>query len=182
MADNNNAFAFTAIGFLAGAILANPARKMALQGAEAVMSKDWYDALLKEHRLVQKKLKMALDTDDNETAKRATLINAIDHALTKHSLQEEKVIYPALHRIDTATAQHMMKDHGEIKTLLSELQFDIPKSSPLWRERLRALKAELDEHMQEEENDIFLGLRHSITRDENRTLTKHMHMQGAAIA
>ena len=76
------------LGFAAGALLANPARKLAMQGAEAIGTRDWVDALTLEHRAVSKIFDALLQTSEEQTGKRRSGLAAIDHALTKHSLQE----------------------------------------------------------------------------------------------
>jgi hemerythrin superfamily protein len=171
-----------AVGFVAGALLANPARKLAMQGAEAMMTRDWLDALTKEHRAVQKSMEQLLQTTEKDTMRRGLIIASIDHALTKHALQEEKVIYPALRRVDEERAQRLFADHADVKSLISELQFEIPKDSPAWIERARKLQNELNEHIQEEETDILLSFKNRLTEQENAELTKNMHMQGFMVA
>jgi hemerythrin superfamily protein len=176
-------FAISAgLGFAAGAILANPARKLALQGAEALGTKDWLDALTLEHRAVSKMFDALLETNEEQTGKRKAGLAAIDHALTKHSLQEELVIYPALRRVDEDQAQSLFQDHFEVKTFLSQLSFDIKPSDPAWLTRLREFKQTLDEHIREEENEIFPSFRGRMSEEENLLLTRHMHMQGLKVA
>ncbi|HYD87327.1 MAG TPA: hemerythrin domain-containing protein [Vitreimonas sp.] len=169
------------LGFAAGALLANPARKLAMQGAEALTSRDWVDALTMEHRAVAKIFDTLLETDESEPGKRKSGLHAIDHALTKHALQEELAIYPALRRIDEQQAQHLFADHVEVKTFLSELQFDIEPNSPAWIVRLREFKEAIDQHIREEENEIFPAFRDRMSEEENLLLTKHMHMQGMKV-
>ena len=169
------------LGFAAGALLANPARKLAMQGAEAIGTRDWVDALTLEHRAVSKIFDALLQTSDEQTGKRRSGLAAIDHALTKHSLQEELVIYPALRRVDEDQAQSLFHDHVEVKTFLSELSFDIKPSDPAWLTRLREFKQTLDKHIREEENEVFPSFRARMTEEENLLLTKHMHMQGLKV-
>jgi len=169
------------LGFAAGALLANPARKLAMQGAEALITRDWVEALTLEHRAVQKIFDTLLQTTEADAGKRKAMLASIDHALTKHSLQEELVIYPALRRIDEEQAQHLYHDHFEVKTFLSELQFDIEANSPAWIVRLREFKSTLDEHIREEEEDIFPSFRARMSDAENAQLTKHMHLQGVKV-
>jgi hemerythrin superfamily protein len=169
------------LGFAAGALLANPARKLAMQGAEAIGTRDWVDALTLEHRAVSKVFDALLQTSDDQTGKRKSGLAAIDHALTKHSLQEELVIYPALRRVDEDQAQSLFHDHVEVKTFLSELSFDIKPSDPAWLARLREFKQTLDKHIREEENEVFPSFRAQMSEEENVLLTKHMHMQGLKV-
>lgn len=169
------------LGFAAGALLANPVRKLAMQGAEALATRDWVEALTLEHRAVAKMFDMLLQTSESDVGKRKSGLLAMDHALTKHSLQEELVIYPAIRRVDEDQAQHLYHDHFEVKTYLSQLQFDIEPSSPQWIVRLREFKAAIDEHIREEENDIFPSFRDRMSAEQNALLTKHMHMQGVKV-
>jgi hemerythrin superfamily protein len=171
-----------ALGVAAGAFLAGPARKLAMQGAEAVASKYWLDALTKEHRMVQKAFDKLFETTERDVAKRKAIIMGIDHALTKHTMQEEKVIYPALKRVDAAQARHLFEGHADVNTMISELQFNIDHASPMWLQRARELRAELDKHMREEEDEIFPAFRERMSEEENVTLTRNMHWTGMKVA
>jgi len=111
------------LGLAAGALLANPARKLAMQSAEAFTTRDWVEALTLEHRAVSKVFDTLLQTTERQTGKRKSGLAAIDHALTKHAFQEETVIYPALRRVDEDQAQQLFHEHFEVKTFLSELTF-----------------------------------------------------------
>jgi hemerythrin superfamily protein len=169
------------LGFAAGALLANPARKLALQGAEAMSTRDWVDALTLEHRAVSKVFDTLLQTSETDVGKRKAGLAAIDHALTRHMLQEELVIYPALRRVDEDRAQSLVHDHFEVKTFLSELAFDIKPGDPAWFTRLREFKQTIDEHIREEETEIFPSFRARMSDEENVLLTRHMHMQGVKV-
>lgn len=169
------------LGFAAGALLANPARKLALQGAEAIATRDWVEALTLEHRAVQKTLEALLQTTEKDTGKRKAGLAAIDYALTKHALQEETVIYPALRRHDEELAQSLFSDHFEVKTFIAELTFEISPDDPKWRSRLRAFKQTLDQHMREEEEEIFPAFRARLSEEDNARLTKRMHMKGVKV-
>src|SRR5690606_31685734 len=99
------------LGFAAGALLANPARKLAMEGAEALATRDWVEALTLEHRAVQKIFEALLQTSERDVGRRKAGLAAIDHALTKHAMQEETVIYPAVRRVDEDAAQRLFSDH-----------------------------------------------------------------------
>jgi hemerythrin superfamily protein len=169
------------LGFAAGALLANPARKLAMQGAEAIGTKDWVEALTLEHRAVSKIFDALLQTSEKDVGKRKAGLLAIDHALTRHAMEEEMVIYPALRRVDEDQAQHLFSDHFEVKTYLSELTFDIKASDPAWLIRFDEFKQTFDQHIREEEDDIFPAFRARLSPEENAQLTKHMHMQGMKV-
>ena len=82
-----------AMGFLAG-LAANPARKLAVQGAEAT-SGDWVHELTAEHRAVEKALDALLGAGERETARRQGLLMKISYLLNKHAIEEEQV-FPQL--------------------------------------------------------------------------------------
>ncbi len=169
------------LGFAAGALLANPARKLAMQGVEAIGTRDWADALTLEHQAMLKIFDTLLQTGEKEAGKRKSGLAAIDHALTKHAMQEEMVIYPALRRVNEAQAQHLFSDHFEVKTFLSELTFDIKPSEPAWLVRLREFRETIEHHMREEEDDIFPAFRAQISDEQNAELTRRMHLQGVKV-
>lgn len=171
-----------ALGFAAGALLANPARKLAMQGAEALTSRDWADALAHEHGLVRKMFDTLLSTSERDAGKRKSVLMHIDQALTKHALQEEKVIYPALRRVDEQQARHLFEDHAELKSIISDLMFEIDAKNPAWIARARELRDIIERHMREEENEIFPMFRDRMSEEENAQLTRHMHMQGAMVS
>jgi hemerythrin superfamily protein len=169
------------LGFAAGALLANPARKLAMQGAEAMATRDWVEALTLEHRAVAKIFDALLETTEKDAGKRKSALAAIDHALTRHAMEEEMVIYPALRRVDEDQAQHLFADHFEVKTFLSELTFDIKTSDPAWLIKLDEFKQTFDQHVREEEDDIFPAFRARMSEEENAQLTRRMHLQGAKV-
>lgn len=170
------------LGFAAGALLANPARKLAMQGAEALGTRDWAEALALEHQAVLKIFDGLQETTEKDAGKRKSGLAAIDHALTKHAMQEEMVIYPALRRVNEEQARHLFSDHFEVKTFLSELTFDIKPGEPAWLARLREFRETLEQHMREEEDDIFPRFRARMSEEENAQLTRRMHMQGVKVA
>ncbi len=169
------------LGFAAGALLANPARKLAMQGAEAMATRDWVEALTLEHEAVKKIIDSLLETTEKDVGKRKSGLAAIDHALTKHAMQEEMVIYPALRRVNEEQAQHLFSDHFEVKTFISALTFDIKPNQPAWLTQLREFRQTLDQHMREEEDEIFPSFRASMSEEENTELTRRMHMQGVKV-
>jgi hemerythrin superfamily protein len=171
-----------ALGFAAGALLANPARKLAMQGAEALMSRDWVEALTHEHQLVRKMFDTLQETAERDAGKRKSLLMHIDQALTKHALEEEKVIYPALRRVDEQQARHLFEDHAELKSIISDLMFNLDAKNPSWIVRVRELREIIERHMREEEDEIFPMFRERLSEEDNANLTRNMHLQGAIVS
>jgi hemerythrin superfamily protein len=168
-----------AMGFLAGLAL-TPARKAAVQGME-MLEGDWYEVLKAEHQAVEALFELVLATDERQTTRRQMLLTKIAYSLNKHAIQEENVVYPALRKIDEEAAKHLISDHGEIKTMLNDLQYVIEKDDPRWLETMRKLSMEVISHAREEEDEIFPRLRGQ-SQEENDAITRRMHWEGMKVA
>ena len=168
-----------AIGFIAG-LAFSPARKAALQGVEALAG-DWYEVLKAEHEAVEALFELLLATSERQVARRQMLLTKIAYQLNKHAIQEENVVYPALHKIDSDAAHRLVADHGEIKTMLSDLQYVIDKSDPAWLETARRLSETVISHAREEEDEIFPKLR-DLSPEDNDAITRRMHWEGIKVA
>jgi hemerythrin superfamily protein len=169
-----------AIGLVAGLAIPH-ARKAVMQGP-SMLAGDWVDALKAEHKLVQKAFEALLQTTDAEMARREMLLTKIAYALTKHAIEEENVIYPALAENGfSEQAQHLVADHGEVKTFIYDLR-RISSTDPQWLGQARELWTRLQAHMREEEDEIFPTFRASLPADENARLTKMMNWEGFKVA
>ncbi len=171
-----------ALGFIAGAIAISPARKLALQGTEALIGGDWFDTLKAEHTVVETLFDLLFQTDETETKKRQGLLTKIAYNLNKHAVQEENVVYPALRKIDEKDAKHLVSDHADIKSTLAALQYEVPKDTSQWLSLAKQLWSMLEEHMREEENDIFPRMKKRLTEEQNSALTRRLHWEGIKVA
>src|SRR3546814_4840987 len=128
-----------ALGFLTG-IFANMGRKAAMQAMEGIGG-DWVDVLKTEHKAVRRIFDRIEATRTDQTTMRATLLLQLKHAIAKHALQEENVIYPALHQSGKRDeAEMMVQEHGEVKTCLFELT-EMAKDDPAWMSRVEIGRA-----------------------------------------
>ena len=168
-----------AIGFIAG-LAFSPARKAALQGVEALAG-DWYDVLKAEHEAVEVLFELLLATSERQVARRQMLLTKIAYNLNKHAIQEENVVYPALHKVDADAAHRLVADHGEIKSMLSDLQYVIDKTDPAWLATARKLSDAVIAHAREEEDEIFPRLR-DLSPEDNDAITRRMHWEGIKVA
>ena len=169
-----------ALGLFAG--LALPAaRKAVMQGPSAAAG-DWMEALKAEHRVVEKAFQSLLQTTTDEMAKREMLLSKIAYALTKHAIEEENVVYPALaehgHRDQ---AHHSIEEHGQVKTFIFDLR-RMPSGDPAWINRALAFWTALQKHVREEEDEIFPAFRERLSREESAKLTRMMNWEGFKVA
>jgi hemerythrin superfamily protein len=121
-------------------------------------------------------------TADDQTMMRSHLLAKLKYALTKHALEEENVVYPALRQAnDTDEADDLTSDHGYVKTYLYELE-TLPNDDPQWIARVRDFRTMIEEHMREEENEIFPRLRGRLSEEQNAKLTAMMNKEGFKFA
>lgn len=165
-----------AVGFVAGLALPH-ARKAMMQGP-SVAAGDWMAALKAEHRLVEKAFEAALQTTEGDVVKREMLLTKIAYLLTKHAVEEENVIYPALAEHGHADeAREFVEDHRKTKAFIYELR-TIPTDDVRWRSTLQGFFTELQTHIREEEDEIFPRFEQELSREQNARITRMMNWEG----
>lgn len=177
------------IGVLAGTaaagaalgVLAMLGRKAAMQ-APTALAGNWDDALKAEHQATLKLFDALEATGEGATAKRNMLLSQLKHALMRHAIEEENVVYPALRdagQPDAADA--LTKEHGYVKQYLYDLG-NMPSSSPEWIAKVREFRADLESHIAEEETHLFPVLRAQLSEEKNKALTLSMNKEGFKVA
>ena len=105
-----------AVAGAAVGLAANAGRKLFVQMTSGVAG-DWADALTAEHRLTLATFDKIEATSDSQTSARSALLAKLKYMLTKHALQEENVVYPALRQANqTHDADALNSEHGYVKT------------------------------------------------------------------
>ena len=170
-----------AVAGAAVGIAANMGRKLFVQFA-STGGASWDEALATEHRLTLLTFDKIEATDDGQTTLRSQLLAKLKYQLTKHALEEENVIYPALRQANSAhDADALEGEHGYVKTYLYELE-TMPNDSPEWLARVRDFRAMIEEHMRMEENEVFPALRRIMTDEQSSRLTSMMNKEGFKFA
>lgn len=162
-------------------LAANLGRKAVVQAMSGATG-DWFDTLKTEHDMALKIIDKIEATRDDQTTQRTMLLTKLKNALLKHAIEEEDVVYPALR--DAASkdqADHLNHDHGYIKTYLYEL-LNIPKDSPEWMAKIRELRSLVEEHVREEEEEIFPPFRARMSKEQNDKLTALVNKEGFSYA
>ena len=152
-------------------------RKTAVQ-APTILAGDWPQALAMEHKAVLKIFDTIEKTQTRAVARRTMLLTQLKHAIAKHAIEEENVIYPALRDAGRRDgAEELIREHGDVKHYLYDLE-NMPKNSPDFLETLRAFRREIEEHIVDEENRQFPALFASLSEEQNRKLTRAMNREG----
>lgn len=182
--DSSNGLAALAGAATAGiaiGMLAMIGRKAVVQ-APTLLAGDWDAALAAEHKAVLALFDALEATDDRSSGKRTILLTQMKHALAKHALQEENVIYPALREAgEVAGADELNAEHGYVKQYLYELE-NMPNDSPAFLATLRKFRSDIEDHMREEEDELFPRLKSRLSDEKNKHLTFAMNKEGFKLA
>jgi hemerythrin superfamily protein len=169
-----------AVGLIAG-LAATAGRKAVTQAAEA-MTGDWFDALRAEHLLVMEMFDDLDATTPDEGPKRKRIAARIKAAIDKHAFEEENVVYPAIKLGESdELAKKLVLEHAEVKTLLYELDSIEPDSMGFMK-TVQALRRAIEEHIREEEDEIFPRLRERLSPEADAKLTALLHRAGVKLA
>jgi hemerythrin superfamily protein len=175
------AIAGAALGGAALAIAANLGRKFASQAFSASQG-NWADGLALEHDSMLAIFDKMLTTDPSQTMQRRMLLMKLGHALDKHAYAEEHVVYPALREAnDTADAEELETEHGEVKEFLYRLQH-MDLDAPNWLETIREFRSAVEAHAQMEEDQVFPRLRSEIDDELDARITKEVNKAGFLMA
>lgn len=170
-----------ALGGAALGILAMIGRKVAVQ-APTALAGDWDQALAAEHQATLALFDALEATEDHNTTKRSILLTQLKHALAKHALEEENVIYPALREAgEVAGADELNAEHGYVKQYLYDLA-NMAKDDPAFLATVRKFRTDIEAHMREEEDELFPRLKQALDEARNKQLTRTMNMEGFKLA
>ncbi len=170
-----------AVAGAAVGIAANMGRKLFVQMA-STGGAGWDEALATEHRMTLMTFDKIEATDDSQAGTRSTLLAKLKYQLTKHAIEEENVIYPALRQANSAhDADALESEHGYVKTYLYELE-TMPNDNPEWLARVRDFRAMIEEHMRMEEEEVFPALRRTMSEEQSSRLTAMMNKEGYKFA
>lgn len=157
------------------------ARKLWVQAPTAVAG-DWVDGLAGEHAAVRNFLGLLARTERGETKQRRYLLHKIKTALTRHAIQEENLIYPALREAgEEEAAADLTLEHADVKHYLYRLDLLVGQDRAFLDE-LEAFRADIFRHMEEEERVLFPLLRERLGEERSAQLGLKMNLQGAQFA
>lgn len=170
-----------AVGGVALGVAAMIGRKFVVQ-APTALAGDWDEALAAEHKATLVLFDALQATNDHDTSKRSILLTQLKHALGKHALEEENAIYPALREAgEIAGADELNAEHGYVKQYLYELD-NMQNDSPAFLETVAKFRADIEDHMREEEEVLFPRLKAQLSEEKNTQLTKAMNKEGFKLA
>lgn len=115
-----------------------------------------FDLLEKDHDEAKAIIEKIEGTSDRAVKTREQAFAKLSHALEMHMQFEEKVVYPALRKMPQFKDQisEAVEEHSGAKKILKKLQ-RMDAGDEEWMSLLEELKADLEHHIEEEENELF---------------------------
>jgi hemerythrin superfamily protein len=120
--------------------------------------------LIKEdHTKVKKLFRDFEKTVASDIQEAAAISQQILAELTLHTELEEQIIYPLLQEQDQAIFYEAQEEHHVAKVLIDELQ-QLEAEDPSWQAKMMVLRENVQQHIQEEESEMFDKLRELSSR------------------
>ena len=166
-----------ALGGAAIGFAANYGRKALMQGIKAAAG-DWDEILTAEHDATLALFDKMLATDATQTFRRRMLLTKLCYSIDKHAYEEEMVVYPALREAnETADADHLEHEHGQVKTFIYELG-QMAADAPNWLEKVREFRDLISRHAHMEEEQVFPRFKDELTEEQNARITSMVNRDG----
>jgi hemerythrin superfamily protein len=133
------------------------------------------ELLKNDHQKVSGFLEKLDQTTERAVKTRDETFAKLKEELEAHSHAEEEIFYPALrseskpHDITLAAYEQ----HHVVKILLNELS-DIPVDSEQWTAKFSVLKNSVEEHVKEEEGELFKAARAALSKEQLEELGTRM--------
>ena len=136
-------------------------------------SADALEVLTSDHREVEQ-LFSQLEAASPDSNVAQDIANKIVRELSVHAVVEEQVLYPAARReIEDGDVDHAIEEHQEVKELLAKVDGKSPADEEI-RRTFEEIKSNVEEHVQEEENEMFPKLRDKLGQEELQRLGEQL--------
>lgn len=138
-------------------------------------------ALLKaDHKTVKALFKEAEGLSDRAKTQLKKLGDQICKELTVHAKIEEQIFYPAVkeatgrnHKEERDMVLEAVEEHALVKHVIADLEA-IDASDETYKPKLKVLTEIVEDHVKEEERELFPGVREMIDEDELLDLGRRM--------
>lgn len=120
--------------------------------------------LMEDHRRVEDLI--ARFESLHERAAKVKIVQELSQELNLHAQEEETIFYPAFRSAakDEGMVQHALEEHQEVKDLLNSLTDEL--SDQELTSKIMELKQLLQDHVQEEEEEMFPKAREALGDSE----------------
>jgi hemerythrin superfamily protein len=134
--------------------------------------------LKKDHRVVSGLILTLQMTPGMNTSFRKTLLEQIRSSVMRHTQAEEEILYPAIRNIIFLGGQpnvdQAYREHQQVKDLLNDLRTMDPNSDA-FDAKFAEFKAKIEDHVDEEENQMFPMLMKRMSAEHQEELGEEIH-------
>lgn len=107
---------------------------------------------------------------DEARARRKAVTEQVTIELVRHSVAEEVLVYPKVHKqVSAEEVEHARKEHAEAEETLHRLE-KLDADDPAFDDELETLMGEIRHHIEDEEGEMFAHMRQVIDQAELRSL------------
>jgi hemerythrin superfamily protein len=126
------------------------------------------EILIMDHRKVDT---LFMEIENSKDAnKRAEFFGQLYKDLTVHSKAEEEAVYPKVRSFFSDT-QELYDEQAELRQLLDQIKAGSPNDAQ-FMEQVKQAKKMVQDHVREEENDMFSALRQNMSESQMQQMTK----------
>lgn len=145
-----------------------------------VKERNIFAVLEKDHREVTDLLEK-ISKRAAEGKRIDTMVDKVHRELESHSLAEEEILYPKLanHRHTQDEADQAMEEHEKIRLYLQKLE-GVSSVNGEFRQAFEDLRHEVENHVEEEEGEIFPKMRTIFSELELVTLAEEFELAKAS--
>jgi hemerythrin superfamily protein len=136
---------------------------------------DLWQFISNDHENVAELMRRTLDTGADDASSRDKLFQQVRQALELHARTEEEVFYPVLRQYDATSdmVDDAIEEHQEIKDLLEALSSG-DKNGEAWTDQFKDLQELVEDHVAEEEEEIFPAAQEAFEPAEAQSLLRRM--------
>jgi iron-sulfur cluster repair protein YtfE (RIC family) len=167
---------------VAGSRLLPPLISQAIGSLKVRRGADPFERLIEDHRQITALLHQMEQVPDGEMTRRSKLFLQLKRTLAKHAMAEEDIVYPLLQGTAGAADQvrRLYNEHVDIKMHLYELE-QLLKARSNWVERVHALRAIIENHARDEEENEFPKLKQSMGQTRHGELASLIRREEALV-
>lgn len=132
---------------------------------------DVYKLLTDDHDKAKLLFKAIKGTKETEVKAREALFAELNLELSVHMAAEEKFFYPDIlgEKPTHDKTQEAFEEHNVAKALLKQLESE-PKDTEAWTAKFQVLMENIEHHVKEEENEIFIKASKVLSQTEAQNI------------
>ncbi|MCO4753604.1 MAG: hemerythrin domain-containing protein [Bacteriovoracaceae bacterium] len=138
---------------------------------------DIYQKIIDDHHNIREAIEELIETDNSQVEKRMRLLKELEHMFVAHTSSEEQTLYQALadtsDREAKAQIKKSRKEHNLAQHKMDSMK-NTPLDSDLFLKSLEEFKTIVEEHFDEEEDELFDLAQDLLSSDEEHLIEEEL--------